>query len=104
MKEVPAVTYRERGLASETTFAIHEVKKGCHGAINLMLHFIDAETNRQDRVELNAEAVAQIVAVATHPAELDGECTPGGVLLECLLGIPVTARGQDSNTGGNGNT
>jgi hypothetical protein len=55
------ISYRENGQASETGFAVHGIDVHSDGGVSLLLGFVDAETNKQDRVYLNPAAVRALL-------------------------------------------
>jgi hypothetical protein len=55
------ITSRESGARDETHFAVHSIETDKDGGVSLLLPFIDAETNKQDRVYLNAATVRAIL-------------------------------------------
>jgi hypothetical protein len=55
------IAYRVNGQQGEAGYAVQAVEAHADGGISLLLPFVDAVTNKQDRVYLNPETVRAIL-------------------------------------------
>lgn len=55
------IAYRENGQQGETDFAVQAVQAHADGGISLLLPFVNAENNKQDRVYLNPATVRALL-------------------------------------------